>query len=164
MQKAPSSILPERSAFLKTNPKPPLVCGIQHPMRQVGKNGMWMSDLLPHMQGIVDDVCFVRSMQTDGFNHAPAQIQLQTGFSLLGRPSMGAWLSYGLGSENKNLPSFVVLNSGGTPSGGASLWGAASCHRSIRASSCATPRIACSFSATQGHEPRVAPAQPRYAA
>jgi hypothetical protein len=123
MQKAPSSILPERSAFLKTNPKPPLVCGIQHPMRQVGKNGMWMSDLLPHMQGIVDDVCFVRSMQTDGFNHAPAQIQLQTGFSLLGRPSMGAWLSYGLGSENKNLPSFVVLNSGGTPSGGASLWG-----------------------------------------
>src|SRR5262249_55664727 len=73
---------------------------------------------------VADDLCIIRSMHTDQFNHAPAQLFLQTGSPRLGRPGMGAWLSYGLGTENRNLPSFVVLVSGtAAPDGGASLWG-----------------------------------------
>ncbi|MFT6241450.1 MAG: hypothetical protein ACJAQT_003549, partial [Akkermansiaceae bacterium] len=84
----------------------------------------WISDLLPGLSSVIDDVCVIRSMNTDQFNHSPAQLLLQTGNPLLGYPSMGSWVNYGLGSENKNLPGFVVLASGGkTPSAGKSLWG-----------------------------------------
>jgi hypothetical protein len=89
-----------------------------------GESGQWVSDLLPGLSSVIDDVCVIRSMNTDQFNHSPAQLLLQTGNPLLGYPSMGSWVNYGLGSENKNLPGFVVLASGGkTPSAGKSLWG-----------------------------------------
>jgi Protein of unknown function (DUF1501) len=77
--------------------------------RQYGKSGAWMSELLPHTAGIVDEIVIIRSVQSDAANHEPGVTFLQTGFPVAGRPSMGAWVSYGLGSENQNLPAFVVL-------------------------------------------------------
>ena len=77
--------------------------------QQRGKSGAWISELLPHTAGIADDLCIVRSMFTEAINHDPAFTFMQTGSQLSGRPSIGAWLSYGLGSDNENLPSFVVL-------------------------------------------------------
>ena len=74
-----------------------------------GKSGTWISDLLPHTGRIVDDISLIRTMHTDAINHDPAITFIQTGFQQPGRPSMGAWVSYGLGSENQNLPAFVVL-------------------------------------------------------
>ncbi|MCA9236343.1 MAG: DUF1501 domain-containing protein [Planctomycetales bacterium] len=85
---------------------------------QYGQSGAWLSDLLPHHREIVDDVCFVRTMFTEAINHDPAITFFQTGSQIAGRPSMGAWLSYGLGSMNDNLPSFIVLvsaNQAGQP-------------------------------------------------
>ncbi|MBL9211017.1 MAG: DUF1501 domain-containing protein [Opitutaceae bacterium] len=79
-----------------------------------GQSGAWISELLPHTAGIVDDLCFVRSMYTEAINHDPAVTFLQTGHQQPGRPSLGSWMSYGLGSENKNLPTFVVLISRGS--------------------------------------------------
>ena len=79
---------------------------------------------MPHLQTVADELCIVRSMYTEQFNHAPAQLFVHTGSPRLGRPGMGCWLSYGLGTENRNLPSFCVLVSGtAAPDGGASLWG-----------------------------------------
>jgi len=80
---------------------------------QHGKSGAWISELMPHTAKIVDDLCFIKSMNTDAINHDPAITFFQTGFQLAGRPSIGAWLSYGLGSGNKDLPAFVVLVSTG---------------------------------------------------
>jgi len=80
---------------------------------QHGQSGSWMSELLPHMAGIADEFCVLRSMHTDAINHDPAVTFFQTGFQLAGRPSMGSWLAYGLGSENRDLPSFVVMISQG---------------------------------------------------
>lgn len=77
--------------------------------QQHGRAGAWLSELLPHTAKVIDELCVVRSMYTEAINHDPAITLLQTGSQLSGRPSMGAWLSYGLGSENENLPSFVVL-------------------------------------------------------
>src|SRR5919204_2595551 len=74
-----------------------------------GKSGAWVSELLPHTARVVDELCFVRSMHTEAINHDPAITFFQSGHQLAGRPSMGAWLSYGLGSLNANLPAFVVL-------------------------------------------------------
>jgi uncharacterized protein (DUF1501 family) len=88
-----------------------------------GKSGAEISEVLPHLAGIVDDIAIVKSMTTDAFNHAPAQIFMNTGSQQFGRPSMGSWLTYGLGSESQNLPGFVVLSSAGGTSGGASNWG-----------------------------------------
>jgi len=79
-----------------------------------GKSGAWLSELLPHTARVVDDVCIVRSMHTEAINHDPAITFFQTGAQLAGRPSIGAWLSYGLGSENRDLPAFVVMVSQGT--------------------------------------------------
>jgi hypothetical protein len=76
---------------------------------QHGKSGTWVSELLPHTARVVDDICVIKTMYTDAINHDPAITFIQTGFQQPGRPSMGAWLSYGLGSENQNLPAFVVL-------------------------------------------------------
>lgn len=110
-----------RFAFIKGHPK---ILASPHNFQQYGKNGAWVSDLLPHFANMVDDVTIIRSMHTDQFNHAPAQLMLYTGSPRLGRPSMGSWVSYGLGQENENLPGFVVLVSGGqTPSAGKSAWG-----------------------------------------
>jgi hypothetical protein len=88
-----------------------------------GQSGANLSELLPHLAKVVDDIALVRSVHTDAFNHAPAQILLSTGHLQLGRPSMGAWVDYGLGSEASDLPAYVVLNSAGGLSGGASCWG-----------------------------------------
>jgi hypothetical protein len=113
----------DRFAFIKGVPK---MLGTPHRFRKHGRAGTELSDLLPHLATVVDEVCVVKSMHTDQFNHAPAQIFLHTGAPRQGRPSMGAWLTYGLGSESQNLPGFVVLVSGGkTPDGGSSLWGTA---------------------------------------
>ena len=110
-----------RFAFIKGHPT---ILGSPHNFRQNGQSGSWISDLLPHLQGVSDELCVVRSMHTDQFNHAPAQLFLYTGSPRLGRPSMGSWLTYGLGTENENLPGFVVLVSGDkTPSAGKSVWG-----------------------------------------
>lgn len=81
---------------------------------QYGSNGIWLSELWPHLSKIVDDLCFVYSMETEAINHDPAITFLQTGSQLAGRPSMGSWLAYGLGTENKDLPAYVVLTSTGT--------------------------------------------------
>ena len=103
---------------------PPTLLGSPRTFRQHGQCGMWLSDALPQLGGVADDLCMIRSMNTDQFNHAPAQLMLYTGSPRLGRPSLGAWVTYGLGSENANLPGFVVLVSGGTnPSAGKSVWG-----------------------------------------
>lgn len=94
----------------------PLV-GSYHGFKQYGQSGAWVSDLFPHTAKIVDDICIVKSMHTEAINHDPALTFFQTGAQVGNRPSMGAWLSYGLGSENNNLPSFCVLLSRGKGNG-----------------------------------------------
>ncbi|MEX0936970.1 MAG: DUF1501 domain-containing protein [Pirellulales bacterium] len=111
----------QRFAFIKGHPK---LLGTPHKFAQHGQSGAWVSELLPKLAGIADEVAFVKSMVTDQFNHAPAQLYLHTGQPRLGYPSMGSWLTYGLGSENQDLPGFVVMVSGGkVPSAGKSVWG-----------------------------------------
>src|SRR2546422_1959778 len=88
-----------------------------------GQCGAELSEALPHLAEVVDDIAIVKSMTTDAFNHAPGQVLMQTGSPLFGRPCMGAWVLYGLGSEAQDLPGFVVLNSAGGLSGGAGLYG-----------------------------------------
>lgn len=111
----------ERFAFIKGHPK---LLGTPFKFSRHGRSGMWFSELLPHLASIADDLCVVRSMHTDQFNHAPAQLMLFTGSPFLGRPSMGSWVTWGLGSEASNLPGFVVLvSSDTTPDAGKSLWG-----------------------------------------
>lgn len=105
--------------------------------RQFGQSGNWLNaELLPHLSRVVDDLCIIPSMHTDAINHDPAITFFQTGFQLAGRPSFGAWLSYGLGSENQNLPAFVAMtsNQGGQPLYDR-LWGAGflpSQHQGVR--------------------------------
>ena len=82
--------------------------------QQHGASGAWVSELMPHLAKVSDDLCFIKSMYTEAINHDPAVTFFQTGFQLAGRPSIGSWLAYGLGSENKNLPAFVVMISQGT--------------------------------------------------
>jgi uncharacterized protein (DUF1501 family) len=116
-----SYIRGQQFAFIKGTPK---LLGTPHKFARHGRSGQEMSNLLPHLATVADEIAIIRSMYTEQFNHAPAQLFVHTGSPRLGRPGMGAWLSYGLGSENRNLPSFVVLVSGtAAPDGGASLWG-----------------------------------------
>lgn len=111
----------ERFAFIKGKPK---LLGTPHRFSQQGESGAWISEILPKISEQVDEICFIKSMYTDQFNHAPAQLLLYTGSPRQGRPSMGSWVTYGLGAENENLPGFVVLISGGTsPSAGKNAWG-----------------------------------------
>ena len=108
-------------AFISGRPN---LLGPQANFKQHGQSGAWISDLMPHLSKHADDVCFLKAMHTDEFNHAPAQLLLHTGSGRLGRPSMGSWITYGLGSTNDNLPGYVVLVSGGkTPDAGKSVWG-----------------------------------------
>ena len=98
--------------------------GPQTTFAQYGESRAWVSNQLPHFTRIVDHVTFLKAVHTDEFNHAPAQFFLHTGFPRQGRPSMGSWVTYGLGSENEDLPGFVVLVSGASdPSAGKSVWG-----------------------------------------
>lgn len=111
----------ERFAFIKGTPK---LLGSPYEFRRCGQSGAEISELLPHLQGIANDITIIRSLHTTQFNHAPAQIFMNTGFQIIGRPSMGAWMTYGLGSECKDLPGFVVLVSGeNQPDGGKACWG-----------------------------------------
>ena len=121
-QDCPDEILRgKRFAFTSGTPK---LLGTPREFARHGASGAWFSDALPRLAEIADDLTIVRAMHTDQFNHAPAQMMLYTGSPRMGRPSLGSWVTYGLGSENENLPGFVVLISGGTnPSAGKSAWG-----------------------------------------
>ncbi|MDZ4860218.1 MAG: DUF1501 domain-containing protein [Candidatus Hydrogenedentes bacterium] len=88
-----------------------------------GQSGAELSEILPHLAGVADDICLIKSMHTSQFNHAPAQILMNTGSPQLGRPSMGSWVAYGLGNEASDLPGFVVLSTGEGVSGGVHCWG-----------------------------------------
>ena len=110
-----------RAAFINPNSK---LLGPKFKFSRHGQSGAQISELLPHLSRIADDLTIVRSMKTDAFNHAPAQILMSTGSQIFGRPSFGAWTLYGLGSESRDLPGFVVLQSGSKgPSGGLSNFG-----------------------------------------
>ena len=91
--------------------------------KKCGKSGIQISNLLPHLQTVADDMCFIRTLHTEQFNHAPAQMFMQTGFERFGRPSLGAWTNYGIGSPNKDLPGFVVIVTGQYPGAGNSVFG-----------------------------------------
>ena len=122
MQPCPDELLKnQRFAFIKGHPK---LLGCPYKFAQHGQSGTWVSELLPNMAKIADEITVIRSMSTDQFNHAPADLMLFTGSPRFGSASMGSWLTYGLGSENQDLPGFVVLISGGSdPTGGKSTWG-----------------------------------------
>ena len=121
-QKLPESFTKNvRFAFLQKETAK--ILGCNRKFTKHGKSGMELSELLPHLGTIADDICLVRSMHTEAFNHHPGQLMMNTGSTLPGRPSMGAWMNYGLGSESKNLPGYVVLNAGRGTSGGAGSFG-----------------------------------------
>jgi hypothetical protein len=115
----------KRFAFMDTFAKErPKLLGTRRKFAQHGRRGTWVSECLPHVAGVVDDLAILRSMATNVFNHAPAKIFINTGAPQAGRPSMGAWVTYGIGSEARDLPGFVVLQSGPRgPRGGAPMWG-----------------------------------------
>jgi hypothetical protein len=121
-QKVPESFtMGKRFAFIKGDAK---LLGTGRKFAKAGQCGMDVSELLPHHREVADELCWIRSMKTDVFNHGPAKCFVNTGSPQFGRPSMGAWLTYGLGSECDSLPGFVVLQSGPRgPRGGASLYG-----------------------------------------
>jgi hypothetical protein len=111
-----------RAAFI--NPDAALL-GPKYKFAKHGQSGAELSELLPGLAEVVDDIAIVKSMHTDAFNHAPGQILMSTGTQQFGRPSMGSWVTYGLGSESQDLPAFVVFSTGAKgPSGGSSNWGA----------------------------------------
>jgi len=122
MQPCPEEILKgERFAFIKGRP---MLLGTPYKFKQHGQAGIWMSELLPHFHHAADLITVVRSMVTKEFNHAPAELFVHTGENRPGYPSMGSWVTYGLGSPSQNLPGFIVLVSGGTdPTAGKSVWG-----------------------------------------
>ena len=123
-QPIPQSYLEgKRFAFMDSSHRINLL-GTRRSFQQHGQSGAWVSDLLPHTARIVDELTFIRTCKTDLFNHAPAKLFMNTGTGQFGRPSLGSWLTYGLGSECEDLPGFVVLQSGPRgPRGGSVLWG-----------------------------------------
>jgi hypothetical protein len=121
-QECPQEFLAgKRFAFTSGTPK---LLGTPRKFSQHGQGGVWLSDAIPHLHGVADELCVIRSMFTEQFNHAPAELLLYTGSARSGRPSLGSWVTYGLGSENENLPGFVVLISSGVqPNGGKNSFG-----------------------------------------
>jgi len=115
----PSVIGGQRYAFIRPDAA---VLGPQFKFAKHGQSGAELSEMLPHLAEVVDDICLIKSMKTDQFNHAPGQIFLNTGFSQPGRPSLGSWVIYGLGSESQDLPAFVVMSTGSGISGGSANW------------------------------------------
>ena len=110
-----------RAAFINPNSK---LLGPKFPFKRYGQSGAELTNLLPHLSTVVDDIAIVKSMSTDAFNHAPGQLLMNSGSMIFGRPSFGAWTTYGLGSEAQDLPAFVVFSTGKKgPSGGNSCWG-----------------------------------------
>ncbi len=117
----PSYVENKRFAFLKKDAK---LLGTRRKFQQHGNSGTFVSECLPGISSIADEICVIRSMKTEVFNHGPAKFFMNTGFNRFGRPSMGAWVTYGIGSESTNLPGFVVLQSGPRgPRGGSPNWG-----------------------------------------
>lgn len=109
-----------RLAFIR---KQPQLLGTKYRFQKHGESGNELSELLPHLASVADELCLIKSLHTEHFNHAPAQLYFQTGFERFGRPSLGSWVNYGLGSENANLPGFVVMITGNVAGAGNSLWG-----------------------------------------
>ena len=116
----PSLLEGKRFAFIRGNPQ---MLGSQASFAQYGESRSWVSDYLPYFSKVVDEVAFLKAVHTEEFNHAPAQFLMQTGSPRTGRPSIGSWVTYGLGSLNEDLPGFVVLLSSGGATGGKRLWG-----------------------------------------
>ena len=115
----------KRFAFLRGVPQ---LLGPVFPFHQEKRTGLWISDRLPLFEQVLDKVCFIYTMQTEQFNHAPGQLLVHTGNANLGYASFGSWVTYGLGTDNQNMPGYVVLLSGGRyPDGGKSLWGSVFC-------------------------------------
>ena len=120
-QKLPESLTKNvRFAFIQKESA--VLMGSKRTFQPYGDCGMELSDFLPHIATCADDIALIRSMHTDSFNHHPGQLMMNTGVPTFGRPSMGSWLNYGLGSESRDLPGYVVLTAGRGTSGGASLW------------------------------------------
>jgi hypothetical protein len=115
----PSVIGNQRYAFIRSDAG---VLGPRFKFQKHGQCGAEISEVMPHLTKVVDEICLIKSMHTDQFNHAPAQIFLNTGFAQPGRPSIGAWALYGLGCETQNLPAFVVMSTGSGISGGSANW------------------------------------------
>ncbi|MCH8215383.1 MAG: DUF1501 domain-containing protein [Planctomycetes bacterium] len=115
----PSVIGSQRYAFIRPDAA---VLGPQYKFARHGQSGTELSEMLPHLAEVVDDICLIKSMHTDQFNHAPAQIFFNTGFAQPGRPSIGSWVTYGLGSAARDLPAFVVMSTGSGISGGSANW------------------------------------------
>src|SRR5438270_4062963 len=115
----PSVIGGQRYAFIQPNAA---VLGPRFPFARHGKSGAELSSMLPHLAKVVDDICILKAVKTDQFNHAPAQIFFNTGSAQPGRPSMGSWVTYGLGAETSDLPAFIVMSTGSGISGGAANW------------------------------------------
>lgn len=115
----PEVIGGQRYAFIRPDAA---VLGPQYAFARHGESGAELSEILPHLATVVDDIAIVKSCRTDQFNHAPAQIFMNCGFSQPGRPSMGSWVTYGLGSESRDLPAFVVMSTGSGISGGSACW------------------------------------------
>jgi len=120
-QRPPDEFLQgKRFSFIKPDAS---LLGTNRKFKQFGQSGQHVSECLPHISSIVDDIAIVKSMKTDVFNHGPAKFLASTGYSRPGFPSMGSWISYGIGSESRNLPAFVVLPSGPRgPRGGSAIW------------------------------------------
>jgi len=121
-QECPAEFLEgKRFAFTSGTPK---LLGTRRSFKQCGKGGLWMSDAIPHLQEVADELCMVHSLNTDQFNHAPAELLALTGSPRPGRPSVGSWATYGLGTSNSDLPGFIVLISSGVqPNGGKASFG-----------------------------------------
>jgi len=110
----------QRFAFLRGHPN---LMGSSFKFSQHGESGQVFSELLPHLSGVADEIAIIKTLSTEQFNHAPAQLFMQTGFPRFGRPCAGAWVTYGLGSENRDLPGFVVMITGSVGGAGNSMWG-----------------------------------------
>ncbi len=121
-QPCPQSFIEGKNfAFIQGTPN---MLGPQFPFKRHGASGAWVSDRLPHFSKVVDDVSFIKTLQTDQFNHGPAQLMVHSGQPRIGHPSIGSWVTWGMGTENTDLPGFVVLLSGGRiPRVGKALWG-----------------------------------------
>jgi hypothetical protein len=115
----PEVIMGQRYAFIRSD----AAClGPRFKFAKYGQSGAELSEMLPHLAKVADQICIVKSCRTDQFNHAPAQLFFNTGFSQPGRPSLGSWVLYGLGAESADLPAFVVMSTGAGISGGAANW------------------------------------------
>ncbi|MEX2176223.1 MAG: DUF1501 domain-containing protein [Pirellulaceae bacterium] len=120
-QKCPQHLIEgKRFAFLRGHPS---LLGPRFKFARHGESGLELSELLPHLASVADDIAVVKSLHTEQINHGPAQLMFHTGFGRFGRPSVGSWVSYGLGSENRDLPAYVVMITGKVAGAGGALWG-----------------------------------------